>query len=185
MKKTILIFVFALAYFSCKEEVKTPVSDMKEAVKQEETAKDVVVEETTSIKEDEHIESTVKALKAALIAKGFKIRDFIDEKTKDTILMQQYFIAFLKRGPIIGQNEEEAAHLQAQHLEYIDKLYRLGYVDVSGAFEDKSDMHSAMIYNVPNLKMADSLAKADPMVKSGRLIIEIHPWWAAKGFTLR
>ena len=33
--------------------------------------------------------------------------------------------------------------------------------------------------------MADSLAKSDPMVKAGRLEIEIHPWWAAKGFQLR
>ena len=43
----------------------------------------------------------------------------------------------------------------------------------------------ATIYNVPTLQMADSLANADPMVKAGRLIIEMHPWWAAKGFPLR
>ena len=41
------------------------------------------------------------------------------------------------------------------------------------------------IYNVPTLKMADSLANSDPMVKAGRLEIEIHPWWAGKGFPLR
>jgi hypothetical protein len=33
--------------------------------------------------------------------------------------------------------------------------------------------------------MADSLAKSDPMVKKGRLVVEIHPWWAAKGYPLR
>ena len=32
--------------------------------------------------------------------------------------------------------------------------------------------------------MADSLANANPMVKAGRFVIEIHPWWAAKGFLL-
>ena len=41
------------------------------------------------------------------------------------------------------------------------------------------------IYNTPTLEMADSLANADPMVKTRRLQIEIHPWWAAKGFPLR
>jgi len=33
--------------------------------------------------------------------------------------------------------------------------------------------------------MADSLANSDPMVKAGCLVIELHPWWAGKGFPLR
>ena len=36
------------------------------------------------------------------------MNEYVDEKTKDTIVMQQYFIAFLKRGTIRNQNEEEA-----------------------------------------------------------------------------
>ena len=37
----------------------------------------------------------------------------------------------------------------------------------------------------PTLKIADSLAHLDPMVQSGRLQIEIRPWWAGKGYGMR
>ena len=93
--------------------------------------------------------------------------------------MQQYFIAFLKKGPIRGQNEEETEDLQKAHLAHLSKMYELGYADISGPFGDDGAIRGITIYNVPTLKMADSLAKADPMVKAGRLAIEVHPWWAA------
>ena len=99
--------------------------------------------------------------------------------------MQQYFIAFLKRGPIRSQNEEEAEQLQNEHLAHLGRMYELGYADISGPFDDDGDIRGITIYNVPTEKMADSLANLDPMVKAGRLEIEIHPWWAAKGFSLR
>jgi len=48
-----------------------------------------------------------------LITKGFEIFDYVDEETKDTVLMQQYFIAFLKRGPIRLHNKTASDSLQA------------------------------------------------------------------------
>lgn len=128
---------------------------------------------------------TSKQQLEALKNDGFKVMDYVDEKTKDTVIMQQYFMAFLKSGPIRNQNEEEATRLQKEHLAHLSKMYDLGYADISGPFGDNGDLRGVTIYNVPNLKMADSLANADPMVKAGRLEIEIHPWWAAKGYSLR
>ena len=128
---------------------------------------------------------SVAELRAELVSKGYEVFDYIDEKTKDTTLMQQYFIAFLKSGPIRNQNEEEANRLQSEHLAYLSKMYALGYADISGTFGDDGEIRGITIYNVPTLKIADSLANADPMVKAGRLVIEVHPWWAAKGFPLR
>jgi hypothetical protein len=64
-------------------------------------------------------------------------------------------------------------------------MYEEGFADISGPFGDDGDIRGITIYNVPTQKMADSLANMDPMVKAGRLVIEIHPWWAAKGFPLR
>lgn len=185
MKKTIIILVLALVSFSCKEEVKTSVSEVKEDMKVEESIKEVVVEEAVNAKIKVEKAPSAKELKEALTAKGFKTFDYVDEKTKDTILMQQYFMAFLKSGPIRGQNEEESSELQEQHVAHLKKMYELGYADISGPFGDNGNIRGITIYNVPTLEMADSLANADPMVKAGRLEIEIHPWWAAKGFSLR
>lgn len=130
-------------------------------------------------------EKSTKELKEELIAKGFQVFDFVNEKTKDTTLMQEYFIAFLKTGPNRSQSEEEANKLQAAHLAHLGKMYDLGYADISGPFGDDGDIRGITIYNVPTLQIADSLANSDPMVKAGRLVIEMHPWWAAKGFRLR
>jgi len=59
---------------------------------------------------------------------------------------------------------------------HLGKMYELDSADISGRFEDKSDIKGITIYNVPTLKMADSLANSDPTVKTGRLVIELHPW---------
>ena len=124
-------------------------------------------------------------LKEELSSKGYQIFDYVDEKTKDTVLMQQYFIAFLKSGPNRAQSKEETDSLQALHLAHLGRMYEEGYADISGPFGDDGEIRGITIYNTPTFEMADSLANMDPMVKAGRLVIEVHPWWAAKGFPLR
>ncbi len=155
-----------ILFISCKQETK---------VKTPEVAAPVVEETKSSIKE----------IKEKLQKEGFQIFDYVDEETGDTIIMQQYFIAFLKRGPNRSQSKEEADSLQKLHLEHLGNMYKAGYADISGPFGDDGDIRGITIYNTPSQKMADSLANMDPMVKAGRLLIEIHPWWAAKGFPLR
>ncbi|WP_397364009.1 YciI family protein [Olleya sp. R77988] len=163
MKKLVLLLIVLV--FACKNETKI-IEKPIEAVKAK-------------------AKPTTKFILETLKSKGFKTFDYVDTKTKDTVIMQQYFIAFLKSGPIRNQNEEESTLLQEQHLAHLGKMYDLGYADISGPFGDDGDIRGITIYNVPTLKMADSLANSDPMVKSGRLQIEVHPWWAAKGFSLR
>ena len=128
---------------------------------------------------------TVSELQAELEEAGYLTMNYVDEATKDTVIMQQYFIAFLKRGSNRDQPKEVADSLQKLHLEHLGRMYDLGYADISGPFGDDGDIRGITIYNTPTQHMADSLANLDPMVKAGRLSIEIHPWWAAKGFPLR
>ncbi|MEM9077729.1 MAG: hypothetical protein AAGC43_11845 [Bacteroidota bacterium] len=135
--------------------------------------------------EEKPKDESVSNLKMELTNKGYQIFDFVDEETKDTILMQQYFMAFLKSGPNRDQTKSELDSLQQLHLTHLKRMYDEGYADISGPFGDDGDIRGITIYNVPTLKMADSLANLDPMVKAQRLEIEVHPWWAAKGFPLR
>jgi len=130
------------------------------------------------------IKRSVAEVKAELEAEGYQTFDYIDE-AGDTIIMQQYYIAFLKAGPNRSQSKKEADSLQILHLNHLSRMYELGYADISGPFGDDGDLRGITIYNVPTFEMADSLANMDPMVKAGRLLIEIKPWWAAKGFPLR
>ena len=128
---------------------------------------------------------SIAKIKADLTAKGYQTFDYVDEESGDTIIMQQYFIAFLKRGTVRSQSKEESDSLQALHLAHLGRMYELGFADISGPFGDDGDIRGITIYNTPTLEMADSLANMDPAVKAGRLVIEMHPWWAAKGFPLR
>lgn len=193
MKIVPLLICLSLVFLACKEERKTVDASVESALQE--------INDTNSKERDDSLYSedsqkslkntsvsrktSVKQLKKELTDQGFQTFDYVDEKTKDTILMQQYFMAFLKRGIVRNQNEEEAKRLQNEHLAHLGKMYDLGYADISGPFGDDGAIRGITIYNVPTLKMADSLANSDPMVKAGRLEIEIHPWWAAKEFCLR
>ena len=160
--KFIILAIMLSLFVSCKQEQKEE-AEVVEVVK----------------------EKSIREINDELISEGYKTFDYVDEATKDTMLMQQYFIAFLKRGPNRSQSKSEADSLQALHLEHLGRMYNEGYADISGPFGDDGDIRGITIYNTPTIELADSLANMDPMVKSGRLIIEIHPWWAAKGFPLR
>lgn len=184
MKKIIVVMSLIISVLSCKEEAKATTEPINEIFK-DTVETDLNLNEKDSSALGTNKEISVKQLKEELTSKGFQIFDYVDEKTQDTIIMQQYFIAFLKRGLVRNQNEEEANRLQNEHLAHLGKMYELGYADISGPFGDDGDIRGITIYNVPTLKMADSLANSDPMVKAGRLQIEIHPWWAAKGYPLR
>ena len=131
------------------------------------------------------VELSVRKIIEELNAKGYQTFDYVDEKTGDTVIMQQYFIAFLKKGPNRSQTKAEADSLQKLHLAHLARMYDLGYADISGPFGDDGEIRGITIYNTPTLEIADSLAHLDPLVQLGRLTIEIHPWWAAKGFPLR
>ncbi|WAC00907.1 hypothetical protein N7U66_11760 [Lacinutrix neustonica] len=175
MKKALLILL--LIVLACKEEPK--------AIEIPEEAPAETPMETPIEAVETPVEPTAKEILETLKSKGFETFNYVDEQTKDTVIMQQYFMAFLKKGPIVTQNEEEAAILQQEHLDHLAEMYALGYADIYGPFSDDGDIRGITIYNVPTRALADSLANADPMVKAGRLEIEMHPWWAAKGYGLR
>ncbi|GGD77749.1 hypothetical protein GCM10011412_14480 [Maribacter cobaltidurans] len=89
---------------------------------------------------------TAAELKKELMDKGYEIFDYVDDKTKDTVLMQQYYIAFLKSGPNRSQSKEQADNLQSLHLAHLGRMYELGYADISGPFGDDGEIRGITIY---------------------------------------
>jgi uncharacterized protein YciI len=168
IKRLAFALIIGISFSACKQEM----------------AKETPNSETTEIVHPKSIPSH-QSIKAELLSRGFEVFDYVDEVSRDTILMQQYFMAFLKRGSVRDHAPQELEELQQAHLAHLSRMYELGYADISGPFGDDGTIRGITIYNVPTLAMADSLANLDPMVKAGRLEIEIHPWWAAKGFPLR
>ena len=103
-----------------------------------------------------------------------------------TYHMKEYFVVFLKKGP----NREEidpkvAEELQTKHLEYLGNLYNEGKIVINGPFGDDGELRGMSFYSVESLEEATRLATGDPMVKAGWLAVEVHPWFGAKGSTLK
>lgn len=116
-------------------------------------------------------------------ANGFETFTYNEGDT--TYTMKKYFMVFLKSGPERSQSQEEAAEIQKKHLEHIGWMADQGYVDIAGPFGDSGEVRGILVMRVPSKERAEELAAMDPAVKAGRLVMEIHPWWAAVGSSLK
>lgn len=102
-----------------------------------------------------------------------------------TYVMQKYFLVFLKTGPNRDQEKEEAARIQEQHLAHLRSLGESGKISIAGPIAAEGEIRGIVIYNTATIEEARQLAEADPAVKAGRLVVEVLPWWAAKGTRLQ
>lgn len=107
------------------------------------------------------------------------------ESEGTTYVMQQYFVVFLKKGTTRSQSQEEASRIQEQHLVYLGDLYKKGIICMNGPFGDDGEIRGATVYRVSSAEEALRLASNDPAVKAGRLTVEVHPWWLARGTGVR
>jgi len=114
---------------------------------------------------------------------GFETFSYVDGDT--TYVMKKYFMAFLKEGPMRDQDEKTTARIQEEHLAHMGKLADEGKINIAGPFGDEGEFQGIVIYSVPTLEEAIKLTSEDPAVIAGRLIIEVRPWWAAIGSTLK
>ena len=101
------------------------------------------------------------------------------------VTMQKYFIIFLKPGPNRDQPQAEAEKIQAEHLAYLGGLYKKGVLNLNGPVGDGGEIVGISVYSTATLEEAVKLAKADPAVKAGRLVVEARPWWLAKGSSVK
>ena len=167
MKNLILFMILGLA-LSCTDAPEKQTMSGNELQN-----KDSLVENSQDMNE---VESDLKT-------KGYQTFRYKEGDT--TYLMQQYFMVFLKSGPTRSQDSTEAAELQKKHLAHLGRMAREGYTSLTGPMGDDGDLRGIVVYNTATQEEADSLANLDPMVKSGRLVVEVHPWWVAKGGELK
>ncbi|WP_298528665.1 YciI family protein [uncultured Christiangramia sp.] len=166
MKNLVLVAILSL-FLSCDQSANNSSEEIVENTK-----------DTTVIKS-----ADVRSNEEDLKKKGYQTFSYMEGDT--TYLMQQYYMVFLKSGPTRGQDSTEAAELQKKHMAHLERLATEGYTSLTGPMGDDGDLRGIVVFNTATLAEADSLANLDPMVKAGRLKVEIHPWWAAKGGKLK
>lgn len=113
-------------------------------------------------------------------------REFEMKDGDTTYVMKQYFMGFLMRvEDKLELDSAEVMRIQQAHLDYMSENAKTGTLLIAGPFGDDGDMRGIVIYDVATKTEADSIISNDPAVKAGRLAIDVKPWWAAKGSTLK
>ena len=90
---------------------------------------------------------------------------------------RQYTLVFLRRGPAPRDDEARNARLQAEHLQHLYTLQKLGKLVLNGPILAEHDIAGVSVYAC-GLEEARALAEADPKVVAGYLTVEAIPWLA-------
>lgn len=90
----------------------------------------------------------------------------------------------MKAGPNRDQDEETLDRLQLAHLQHLNWLERHGRLTLFGPVEDAGDLRGIGVLLVETREEAAAEMADDPMVKAGRLIAEIRPWFTKPGAAL-
>jgi len=108
----------------------------------------------------------------------------IFKKMNSPLKMNTVFLGFLKKGPNRKDGDDqvpEVKELQKAHLANITRLAGMKKLIVAGPFGDDGLLRGIFVFRVDSLQEAEGLCATDPMVKIGRLVVELHPWQVPEG----
>ncbi len=151
MKHLFFPIAFFLLFFSC---------DLNSNNQNENPDKDKLVDE------DETIENAFDSILAK-------------ELGADEYGMKVYVMAFLKSGPNRSHDSATAANIQRAHLDNITRMAEEGKLVFAGPFMDDFEVRGIYIFDVETIEEARELTATDPAVKSGRLEMELHPFYGS------
>ena len=120
-----------------------------------------------------------------LLAQSSEPREFEVTEGDSAYTMKRYIFCLYLTGPNRNQSEDETARIQREHLSHLSSLESTHELQVAGPFGDDTEKRGILIFDLEQSEQAEEAMALDPAVKAGRLTYECHPWWAAKGSTLK
>ena len=99
-----------------------------------------------------------------------------DKKEPEHKLIE-FHMALLKHGPnynAAGMPKE----MQSAHIANVLSLLESGRAVIAGPLGDDSDIAGIFVFRAKSADEARAWAEADPAVKAGFFIAEMHPWWS-------
>jgi uncharacterized protein YciI len=108
----------------------------------------------------------------------------IFKKRNSPLQMNTVYFAFLKKGPNRKEGDDknpEIQELQKAHIANINRLAAAKKLVMAGPFGDDGELRGIFVFRVDSLKEAEDLCATDPMIKIGRLTVELHPWQLPEG----
>jgi uncharacterized protein YciI len=97
-----------------------------------------------------------------------------------------YYVYLLKKGPTWSSDSTpEIDALQEAHLSNLRRLREEGKLVLSGplldSFQLSGEIRSMGVLKAKSFAEAQDWISTDPMVKVGRLVVELHVWMVPKG----
>ena len=99
------------------------------------------------------------------------------EKKEPEPKMVEFHMALLKRGPNLTANGM-SPEVQKGHIDHVMAMLDSGKAIIAGPMGDEGDLVGIYILRAKSAEEAKAWTDADPAVKSGSLIAEMHPWWS-------
>ncbi|HMG74821.1 MAG TPA: YciI family protein [Pyrinomonadaceae bacterium] len=108
----------------------------------------------------------------------------IFKKANAPLKFDTLYLAFLKKGPNRKEGDgetPEVQELQRAHIANIERLAAMKKLIAAGPFGDDGALRGIFVFRVGSLQEAQKLCATDPMIKIGRLTVELHPWQVPEG----
>src|SRR5205807_3963595 len=119
---------------------------------------------------------------AHLLLIGLTVFAADEKKPEPKYEMRIYVLGLLRKGPNAGQGtKEEAEKIQEGHMANIRKMAETGKLIVAGPMGDNGDLRGIFIFDAKSPDEVRDMVNQDPAIQAGRLIVELHPWYAAAG----
>jgi len=101
------------------------------------------------------------------------------DKKEPQFKLVQFQMALLKRGPKwTGDSNAQTKQLETDQRAYANSLIGSGKAVIAGRFDDDGDIRGVYILRTTSAEEAKTWTENSPLVKSGHVVAEMHPWWA-------
>ena len=108
------------------------------------------------------------------------------QKEEPKFKLVQFQMALLKKGPKWpGTQTPETQHILHQHLVNVLALLDAGKAVVAGPLGDDTDLAGIFVLRASSAEEAKTWVDADPAVKAGLFVAEMHPWFSEDIFKKR
>ena len=91
----------------------------------------------------------------------------------------QFHMAILKKGPQWDATKEaDRMTILKQHLANVIELLNSGKAVIAGPLGSETDLAGIFVLRAATAEEAQAMVDADPAVKAGLMVGEMHPWWS-------
>ena len=99
--------------------------------------------------------------------------------------MRSYVLVILRTGPTPMPKGPERDAMFKGHFANMERLAAEGRLVIAGPFgQPAGDWRGLFIFDVKTIDEAKALTETDPVIKSGEMLAEYHPWYGSAALKL-